>query len=95
MDMYQDVVAECDSHMTFQSVARRYRDAISTSLLLNPAWFLTQDPTQQQPQPPPPARGPSAFLVSRATRSQVTLRRSAPKYHRLAGLHFERQGAEF
>jgi hypothetical protein len=38
-------------------------------------------------------RGPSAFLVSQATRSQVNMRRSTPKYIRLARLHSGSQGA--
>ena len=36
------------------------------------------------------SRGPAPFLVASATRSQVILRRSAPKYTRLAALHSER-----
>ena len=41
------------------------------------------------------SQGPDSFLVSAATRSQVLLRKSVPKYARLARLHTGSHGSVF
>ena len=82
--------------------AHRYAHTLSSVLRVNPAWFLdagdhapveqTQAVAQTGLQN---SRGPSPFLVCSSTRSQVILRRSAPKYQRLAKLHVGVEGAVF
>jgi hypothetical protein len=87
MKMYK---VEMESQLKSNTLARRYHHALSAPIS-SPAWFLEEQPREASA----PARGPSAFLVSRATRSQVNLRRSAPKYYRLAKLHAGSIGSEF
>jgi CRP-like cAMP-binding protein len=82
--------------------ARRYAHTLSSVLKVNPAWFLdagahaSVEQTQAVEQTGLQySRGPSPFLVCSSTRSQVILRRSAPKYQHLAKLHVGVEGAVF
>ena len=75
--------------------ARRYAHTLLSVLKSNPAWCLDTNAAGQEIHTAAHWQGPSPFLVSSSTRSQVILRRSAPKYQRLAKLNVGKQGAIF
>ena len=100
-DQVQPIVIPSDINLG-DLRAHRYAHTLSSVLKANPAWFLdagAHSPVEQTQAVAQTglqnSRGPSPFLVCSSTRSQVILRRSAPKYQRLAKLHIGVEGAVF